>query len=227
MGRSMTSSAGSVLAFVAAIMAAGWMIFGPNDARSQSGAVDAGSAPARSARLDAGFHSPQGGFVRSDFLHGPDEWLAECRDVETDSRLSDYAFNVPGKGEVLHEWDGSTVTCYLADDRVIGVKLPDGAVLKSDKVGWRGAVARWLAGSFALAVALLIGATRLRMGFWTGLAGGLLMALTVAVALHLSWLPIALAIDGAVLVGLALFVVLRVRGHKSARSGEASEPSGT
>lgn len=224
--RTASSYVGPVLAFVAALLLGGWMLLGPNDARDQAAAVHAGTAPSQTARLDSFFYEPaRTGWY--DHVRGTTEWLAHLvdPDAEGNGRISRYVFNVPGKGEVLEKWDGAMVTAYLAEGRVIGVKLPDDSVLTSDKVGWYGSVTRVLSGLFAIAVALLIGATKLRMGFLTGLVGGVLMALTVLAAIHLGSLLLGLVVD--VLVVLALVLLVRGAVRKGRQEQGPEDPVAT
>lgn len=225
--RTASSYVGPALAFVAALLLGGWMLLGPNDARDQAAAVHAGTAPSQTARLDSFFYDPaRTGWY--DHVRGTTEWLAHLVDPEAEGngRISRYVFNVPGKGEVLEKWDGATVTAYLAEGRVIGVKLPDDSVLTSDKVGWYGSATHILSGLFAIAVALLIGATRLRMGFLTGLVGGLLMALTLLAAVHLGSLLVGLVVDAVLLVAVVFLVVWALRKAKEAPPAETPTGGG-
>ncbi len=215
--RAVKSFVGWLLAFLAAAAAAGLLFLGDNDALAQSDAIDSGSAETTSARLEAWLDTNERDRLGSSRdRNGPDEWKADFAAEGPSGQLDvDGGFNVPGKGEILREWDGATVTCYLWGDTVIGVKLPDGTVLKSDQIGWRGTITRYAAGVFALGIALLIGGAKLRMGFLTGFVGGVLMAAVVVVMLHLNLLWVALAIDLVVVLAVGLFVARRRRRAKA------------
>jgi hypothetical protein len=204
---------GWALAFVLALGAAAYLAVTPNDALAQSEAVDNGTAETVAARLDAHLDKNVRSRAGKPNVNGADEWRATCHPEDQEVDVPNLnAFDVPGRGELLGEWDGKTVTCYLwADGTVIAIKGPDGTLLKSETVGWRGAVSRWTAAAFTLGAALLIGATKLRMGVWTGVAGGALIAVTLLVVLHLTWLWVGVAADVAMVLALVWFVVGRLR----------------
>lgn len=226
--RSALSVGGWIVAFVAAVAAAGLLFFGDNPAMEQAAAIDNGTAETRSARLDAWLDTharDRVGWSRDRI--GRDEWKARfVAEGENGFLDSDGGFNVPGRGEVLHDWDGAQVTAYMWGDSVIGVKLPDGMILKSDGIGWRGSVKRYGAAVFAVGLALLIGAAKLRMGFWTGFAGGVLLTVTLVAGLHLEWLGFALIADAVILLACLLFVARRLRRSRSesASSGRTVSP---
>ena len=204
---------GWALAFVLALGAAAYLAVTPNDALAQSEAVDNGTAETVTARLDAVLDRNIRHRVGKPNVNGADEWRATCHPEDQEVDVPNLnAFDVRGKGELLGEWDHKNVTCYLwTDGTVVAIKGPDGTLLKSETIGWRGAVSRWTAAAFALGAALLIGATKLRMGVWTGVAGGAIIAVTLLVVLHLTWLWVGLAADVAMVLALVWFVVGRLR----------------
>ena len=156
---------GWLLGFLVALAASGWMFLADNDALAQADALDAGTAETVTARLEVHLDDHRRTRLGKPDRDGADEWLARCRSDDPGLDLDDGpAFDVPGRGEILHRWDGATVTCHLWEDEVIAVGLPDGTLVRGEQVGWRGLVARWCSGVFAFGAALLIGGARLRMG---------------------------------------------------------------
>jgi hypothetical protein len=208
---------GWLLAFVLALGASGFLLIGHSDARAQSAAIDSGTADTVTARLETRLEDHLDRRVGKSDRNGPDEWLARCDSDDPRFDLGDGPdFDVPGRGEILHEWDGKTVTCFVwTDGTVIAVKGPDGALIKSETVGWRGQASRWTSGVFALGVALLIGGTRLRMTVWTGAVGAVLVAASLFVVLHLAWPWVGVGADVVVVLALVWLVVRRRRGAKT------------
>jgi hypothetical protein len=212
---------GWLLAFVLALGAAGFLLVAPSDARAQSRAVDAGTAETIPARLHAVLDTHTSSRKGKSDRNGSDEWIATCQPTGKEVDVpDDEGFDVRGRGEILHEWEGAAVSCYLwPDGKVIAIKGPHGTIVKSEDIGWRGAISRWNAGAFALGVALLIGGTTLRMGTWTAIAGGALVAAAVMVALHLAWLWVGLAADVLLLLGLGWLLVRASRGVEEPAGG--------
>lgn len=203
-------------AFVALLALAALFFFGPNDALAQARSVDDGTAVAVPATLRASFDANVDYRYGRPDLNGPDQWLAECDATDDDIDLSRLApFNVPGRGEVLHEWDGAAVTCYVWDEQsVIAIKGPDGTLIKSEDVGWRGVLVRYALGAGFLGAALLIGGIALRFGTLVAVAGGLVLIAAGMVALPLFYPRVGVAIDVVVGIGLVWLVVVALRGGK-------------
>lgn len=234
-GRAALGFVGWLVAFLVALAASGWLLFGDNDALAKAEAIDDGTATTVTAKLDVLLDTNERNRVGKPDRNGADEWTARCIPDDPDDPDVDLdrgeSLDVPGNGEVLDEWDGAAVTCHLWNDDVIAVELPDGTVLKDQSVGWRGAVARGCSGLFAFGAALLIGGTRLRMGFWTAFAGGSLMALVGLVGLHLAQLWIGLAVDAVLVLVVVWFVFSRSgedageeAGERSATDGQGRQP---
>jgi hypothetical protein len=206
---------GWLLAFVLALGASGFMLFSNSDALEQSAAVTNGTAKTVSARLEAQLDQNERYRSGKPDLKNPRWWAR----FETDNPHLDLnrgpAFEVPGKGEILHEWDGATVTCYLwTDGTVIAIKVPDGTLLKNETIGWRGELSKWTSGFFFLGAALLIGGAKLRLGFVTGFVGAVVIAAVLFVVLHVVWLWLGLAVDALLVVALVWWIVGRMRGTK-------------
>lgn len=208
------------LAFLALLALAAVLFFGPNDALAQSRAVDDGTARAVPSTLHASFDANVRHRYGKPDRNGPDEWLARCdaADDNIDIDLDHVApFNIPGRGEILHEWDEKAVTCYVWDERsVVAIKGPDGTVITSDDVGWHGVLVRYALGAGALGIALLIGGIALRFGTLVAVAGGMVVVVAVMVALPLFYPRVGVVIDVVVGIGLVWLLVVTVRGGKGA-----------
>lgn len=225
-GRAALRFVGWLVAFLVALAASGWLLFGENDALAKAESIDEGTATTVSAKLDVILDKNERRRIGKPDRNGADEWTARCTPDDPEVDLGGgSSLDVPGNGKVLDEWDGATVTCYLWNDDVIAVELPDGTVLRDQSVGWRGAIARGCSGLFAFGAALLIGGTRLRMGFWTAFAGGSLMALVGLVGLHLAQLWIGLAADAVLVLVVVWFVFSRSSGDDEDTDKDTEEPA--
>lgn len=220
--RSALRFGGWLLGFLLALAASGWLLLADNDALAKSGAVDDGTAETVAGTLEVHLETNVKRRYGKPDRNGADEYLGAC--ITDDTLVDDsYSFDIPGKGEVLHEWDGSTVTCHHWKGEVIAIELADGTLLKDESIGWRGAVTKWCAGVFVLGVALLIGGARLRMGFWTGFAGATVMALALLVGLHLFNLWIAVPVDLVLALAVGWYVVSGSGGAKGGSDEDSDE----
>lgn len=192
-----------LLACVLLVGGAGFLLFAPNDARAQKAALDGGSA----RKIEAVFvatmdHRPQRRVGKPD--RHQRQWLGRCRaDVEGYDWNAGPAFNVPGRGEILHDWSGKAVTCYLwTDDSVIAVRGPDGSLVERQGLGWSGVMGRWMAALVALGAALVIAGWKLRLGTAVAVIGGVAVALGALGGLHLRWLWAGLGVDLLIVLGM-------------------------
>lgn len=200
-----------LLAFVAAVSVSVVLLMGGRQPLVKSSMIDSGEARTVTARMEVTLDTDEvdrpGSFQDR---NGADDWRAEFpsdgRSGEVDI---DGWFNVAGRGDVLHKWDGATVTCYLSGKHVIGVKLPDGTILKADDVGWHGALNTWGGGLFFAGVALLVGGIGLRWGTKAVVAGAVVVLGTILAAVHVNFLPYALAFDGVFLL-VVVYAFLRL-----------------